>query len=72
MNAISVVIGAVALLAAFVAFFPLLGWLYWAIIPVAIIGLIFGLMAEKTTGRTINIIVILVGLVRLSIGGGII
>ena len=72
MNAISLFIGLIAAVLAFVAFFPLIGWLYWLIIPVAIVGLIFGMLSNRTSGRTLNIIVILIGLVRLMLGGGVI
>ena len=37
-NLVSLIIGFVALLCAVVAFLPLLGWLNWLIIPLAIIG----------------------------------
>ena len=37
-NVVSLIIGFVALLCAVVAFIPLLGWLNWLIIPLALIG----------------------------------
>ncbi len=55
MNLISALIGIVALIAALVAFIPLLGWLNWLVIPVAVIGLVLGLLSDKTTGRNINL-----------------
>ena len=72
MNTLSLIIGLIAAVLAFVAFFPFIGWLYWLIIPVALLGLIFGMFSKKTSGRTLNIIVILIGLVRLMLGGGVI
>jgi hypothetical protein len=48
-----------------------LGWANWAIIPLAMIGLGIGATSDKTAGRNLNIVVIAVGLIRLSIGGGI-
>jgi hypothetical protein len=72
MNVISTVIGIVALVAALVAFIPLLGWLNWLVIPVAVIGLVLGLFSDKTTGRNINLIVLVIAMFRLFIGGGII
>jgi hypothetical protein len=72
-NFVSLVIGAVSLLLAAVAFIPLLGWANWLIIPLAVIGAGVGQMsAGSKAGRNLNIFVILVGIVRLSLGGGII
>ena len=38
MNLISILIGLFALLWALVAFLPLFGWMYWFILPIAIVG----------------------------------
>jgi hypothetical protein len=70
-NIISLLIGFVALILAAIAFIPLLGWANWAIIPLAVIGLGIGATSDKTAGRNLNIVVIVIGLIRLSIGGGI-
>jgi hypothetical protein len=70
-NLISLIIGAVALLLVILAFIPLLGWANWIIIPLAVIGLAFGAMSDKTSGRNLNIVVIAVGALRLFLGGGI-
>jgi hypothetical protein len=70
-NLISLLIGFVALILAAIAFVPLLGWANWAIIPLAMIGLGIGATSDKTAGRNLNIVVIAIGLIRLSIGGGI-
>lgn len=71
-NVVSIIIGVVALLCAVVAFIPLLGWLNWLIIPLALIGAGVGVMSKSTTGRNLNLFVIVVGIVRLMLGGGII
>jgi hypothetical protein len=71
LNLVSLIIGAVALLFAVVAFLPLLGWANWLIIPLALIGAAVGMASRSTAGRNLNLFVILVGIVRLSIGGGI-
>jgi hypothetical protein len=70
-NFVSLIIGFVALLCALVAFLPLLGWLNWLIIPLAILGAAFGVISRGTAGRNLNLLVILIGAVRLMIGGGI-
>jgi hypothetical protein len=70
-NLVSIIIGIVALIIATVAFLPLLGWVNWLVIPLAIIGAAVGFMSRGTAGRNINIFVIIVGVVRLILGGGI-
>jgi hypothetical protein len=70
-NLVSIIIGFVALICALVAFIPLLGWANWLIIPLAIIGAAIGMISRGTAGRNLNLFVILVAIVRLSIGGGI-
>jgi hypothetical protein len=70
-NLVSIIIGFVALLCAMVAFLPLLGWVNWLIIPVAIIGAGVGLISRGSAGRNLNLFVILVAVVRLAMGGGI-
>jgi hypothetical protein len=70
-NLVSLIIGLVALVLAVIAFIPLLGWANWFIIPLAIIGAVIGMISRGTAGRNLNLFVILVGIVRLMLGGGI-
>jgi hypothetical protein len=70
-NLVSLIIGAVALLCVIVAFIPFLGILNWLIIPLAVIGAAIGMISRGTAGRNLNLLVIVVGIVRLMIGGGI-
>ena len=60
----------VALICALVAFLPLLGWANWLIIPLAIIGAGIGMISRGTAGRNLNLFVIVIGIVRLMLGGG--
>ncbi len=63
----------ISILAAFVAaiaFLPLFGWMYWLIIPMAVVGLIFSVLGNSRGSRLLCIVVIVVGLIRLAIGGG--
>jgi hypothetical protein len=69
-NLVSLIIGFVALIMAAIAFLPLLGWANWLIIPLAVIGAAVGMISSGTAGRNLNLLVILVGIVRLLIGGG--
>ncbi|KPF72095.1 hypothetical protein IP88_10370 [alpha proteobacterium AAP81b] len=71
LNLVSILIGLVALAMVGVAFLPLLGWANWAIIPVAVVGLGIGLLSDGRAGRNLNIAVIVIGVVRLMLGGGI-
>ena len=72
MNALSLIVGLVALGLAIFAFLPFLGWANWAIIPLAMVGLGLGFLSGKDAGRNLNLIVIVVGAFRLMMGGGII
>jgi hypothetical protein len=71
LNVASLIIGVVALILALIAFLPLLGWANWFIIPLAVIGAAVGMAARSTAGRNLNIFVIIVGVLRLMLGGGI-
>jgi hypothetical protein len=72
LNILSLIVGVVALFLGIFAFFPLLGWAYWLIIPIALVGLALGQLSSSRSGRNLNLIVIVIGIVRLSLGGGII
>ena len=72
LNIISILIGSIALLLGILAFFPFLGWAYWLIIPLALVGLAFGQLSSSRGGRNLNLIVVIIGVVRLVLGGGII
>ena len=71
LNVVSLVIGLIALVLATIAFFPLLGWANWLIIPLAVIGASIGMASSSNAGRNLNLFVIVVGIVRLMLGGGI-
>ena len=71
MNVLSTIIGIVALIIALVGFIPLLGWLNWFVIPLGVVGLVMGLMSHQTSGRNINLVVLVLAAVRLALGGGI-
>jgi len=70
LNFASIVVGVIALILAIPAFIPLLGWGNWIVVPIAVVGLALGAMSNRTSGRNLNIVVIVVGVVRLMIGGG--
>jgi hypothetical protein len=71
-NLVSLGFGAVGLIGVLLAFIPFLGWANWFIIPLAVIGLVSGMMSSGTSGRNLNLVVIGIGVLRLMLGGGII
>jgi hypothetical protein len=70
LNLLSILVGAVALVLAIPAFLPLLGWLNWIVIPMALLGLGFGVVSRSKSGRNLNLVVIVIATIRLIIGGG--
>lgn len=82
MGLISLIWGIVAMLWMILALIPLLGWGNWFLIPFAAVGAIIAAIGvaltsrEKRgrakTGLVLNGIVIVVGIFRLTLGGGVI
>ena len=72
LNFLSLLVGSVTLILAIIAFIPPLGAANWLIVPLALIGLALGQLSSSRSGRNLNLIVIVIGIVRLSLGGGII
>ncbi|HEY5804654.1 MAG TPA: hypothetical protein VIT90_13265 [Lysobacter sp.] len=82
MGLISLLWGIFAMIWMVVALIPLLGWGNWFVIPfaavgaiIAAVGILFtsrGNRGRAKTGLVLNGIVIIVGIVRLGMGGGII
>ncbi len=82
MGLISLVWGIVSMFLMVLALIPLLGWSNWFLIPFAAVGAIIGAIGilftssartgRAKTGLLLNGIVIVVGIIRLGIGGGII
>ena len=81
MQLISLVWGILAMLAAFVAFFPCLGALNWLVIPFAAVGLVVSVIAFAGAGASSRRgaqagmilcgIATVVGALRLMLGGGV-
>ncbi|WP_242112057.1 hypothetical protein [Luteimonas aquatica] len=81
MGLISLLWGIAAMLWMIVALIPLVGWANWFLIPfaavgaiIAAIGVLFtssGKRGRAKTGLVLNGLVILIALVRLTLGGGI-
>jgi hypothetical protein len=72
LNLISLLIGGVSLLLTLLAFLPFFGWANWFILPLPVIGLAIGaLSGGSKSGRNLNLVVIVIGVLRLMLGGGI-
>lgn len=82
MGIVSLLWGIVSMLWMVLALIPFLGWANWLLIPFAAVGALIGAIGIALTreqnrsrakaGLLLNAVVILVGVVRLSLGGGII
>ena len=80
MQFVGLLFGIFSIIGMFIAFLPLLGWMNWGVIPFALAGLVISIigtaMARKSNRLGISAIVlcciaIIVGVIRLNIGGGI-
>jgi hypothetical protein len=73
-NVISLLIGLVALPFALVGVipFPLVPLINWIAFPIAMVGLVVGLLSRGTAGRNLNILILIVSGARLMLTGGII
>ena len=69
LNLVSVVVGIVALPVMLLGLIPLLGWLNYLVIPLAVLGAALGALSDSNAGRNLNLIVLLVGSIRLWLGG---
>ncbi len=69
MNIISILIAILVLIFGLVAFIPLLGWLYWIVIPIAVIGAVVGALSRHRTGLVLNILLIVIFGIRWWMGG---
>jgi hypothetical protein len=69
MNIISILIAILVLITGLVAFIPLLGWLYWIVIPIAVIGAVIGALSRHRTGLVLNILLIIIFGIRWWMGG---
>lgn len=66
-NLISLLIGLVGTVPLLVALIPHLWWICWFLLPVPIVGLVFGLISSGSAGRNLNLIVLIVAILRLTI-----
>lgn len=74
MNVVSIFIGLAAfLLLILTLLIPVIGALgAWIALLMALVGVVAGMLAHRTNGRNINLVVIAVAIARLLLGGGLI
>ncbi len=72
LNIVSILVGLLTLVLGLIAFIPLLGWMNWFVIPIGIVGAVIGMLSSATSGRNLNIVLVIIFALRLSLGGGII
>lgn len=70
MNIISIIIGIIVLPLMLIGLIPFFGWVNYAVIPLAILGAALGALSDSNAGRNFNLILLVVGGVRLFMGGG--
>ena len=74
MNVVSIFIGLAAfLLLLLTLLLPVIGAIgAWIALLMALVGVVAGMLAHRTNGRNINLVVIAVAIARLVLGGGLI
>ena len=72
LNLLSILFGLVSLVVVIPATIPLLGWANWFALPLIVIGVVLGQFSSSNGGRNFCLIVLLIGAIRLSLGGGLI
>lgn len=74
MNVVSIFIGLAAfLLLVLTLLIPVIGAIgAWIALLIALVGVVAGMLAHRTNGRNINLVVIAVAIARLLLGGGLI
>ncbi len=71
LNILSIVIGVVALVLAIPSALPFLGWGNWIVLPIAMLGAGIGALSSSNGGRNFCLVVLVIAVIRLSLGGGV-
>lgn len=67
LNIVSILIGIILLPIAIFALLPIIGLLNWLIVPIAVVGAGIGMLSSQTSGRNLNLLVLVIAVVRLMI-----
>ncbi|GAA6755843.1 membrane protein [Thermus sp. 2.9] len=70
MRVLSLVLVVLALLLLFPALLPLLGWLNWMVLPLALLGAGLGVLSGEERAFKLGLLVMAVSALRLLLGGG--
>jgi hypothetical protein len=71
-NILAFLLGLLSLIIVIPATIPFLGWANWFALPLMVMGVIVGqLSSTSKAGRNFCLIVLIVAVIRLSLGGGI-
>lgn len=72
-NILAFLLGLVSLVIVIPATIPFLGWANWLALPLIVMGVIVGqLSSTSKAGRNFCLLVLVIAVIRLSLGGGII
>ena len=72
-NILAFLLGLVSLVIVIPATIPFLGWANWLALPLIVMGVIVGqLSSTSKAGRNFCLIVLVIAVIRLSLGGGVI
>lgn len=71
LNLLSILLGLIALMIAIPSAIPFLGWGNWLALPFAVAGAGLGALSSSKSGRNFNLVVIVIAVLRLSLGGGV-
>ena len=72
-NILAFLLGLVSLVIVIPATIPFLGWANWFALPLIVMGVIVGqLSSTSKAGRNFCLVVLVIAVIRLSLGGGII
>ncbi|KPD32496.1 hypothetical protein AN926_03590 [Thermus scotoductus] len=70
MRTLSLVLAVVALLLLLPALLPLLGWLNWVVLPLALLAAGLGLLSGEERAFKLGLLLMAVSALRLILGGG--
>lgn len=71
-NIIAFLLGLISLIIVIPATIPFLGWANWLALPLIVVGVVAGqLSSGSKAGRNFCLVVLLIAVVRLSLGGGV-
>ncbi len=70
LNVLSILVGVVAGLLALIGIIPIISLVNWIAFPIALVGLALGVMSDRTSGRNLNLLILVVSGLRLFLTGG--